>query len=43
MSRIRIESFSLSLDGYGAGPAQALQGRLVDQPSPPPAHWKGNS
>lgn len=25
MSRIRIESFSLSLDGYGAGPAQSLE------------------
>lgn len=28
MSRIRIESFSLSLDGYGAGPAQSLEDPL---------------
>lgn len=25
MSQLRIESFTLSLDGYGAGPAQSLQ------------------
>jgi dihydrofolate reductase len=28
MSRIRIESFTISLDGYGAGPAQDLQNPL---------------
>jgi dihydrofolate reductase len=28
MSRIRIESFTLSLDGYGAGPAQSLEDPL---------------
>jgi dihydrofolate reductase len=28
MSRLRVESFSLSLDGFGAGPAQSLEDPL---------------
>ncbi|CAG2147878.1 dihydrofolate reductase family protein [Cupriavidus numazuensis] len=28
MSRLRVNSFTLSLDGYGAGPAQSLQNPL---------------
>ena len=28
MSRLRVESFSLSLDGFGAGPAQSLENPL---------------
>ena len=34
MSRLRVESFSLSLDGYGAGPSQDLENPLgVNGPS----------
>ncbi len=28
MSKVRIESFTLSLDGYGAGPEQSLENPL---------------
>jgi hypothetical protein len=28
MSRLRVQSFALSLDGYGAGPGQDLQNPL---------------
>ena len=28
MSRLRVQSFSLSLDGYGAGPDQSLDNPL---------------
>lgn len=28
MSRLRVESFSISLDGFGAGPDQSLENPL---------------
>ena len=28
MSRVRVESFTISLDGYGAGPRQSLEAPL---------------
>lgn len=28
MSKLRVQSFSISIDGYGAGPEQSLQNPL---------------
>jgi hypothetical protein len=28
MAKLRVESFTLSVDGYGAGPNQSLENRL---------------
>ena len=31
MSRLKVQSFSISLDGYGAGPNQSLQNPLGER------------
>ena len=41
MSRVRVSGFSISLDGYGAGPAQSEQHPLGVRGSWPDARWRG--
>ena len=36
MSQIRVESFTISIDGYGAGPSQSLQNPLGSSTFPRP-------
>lgn len=38
MSRVRVNCFSVSLDGFGAGPNQSLENPLGER-GPEPHHW----
>ncbi|MHB0972538.1 MAG: nuclear transport factor 2 family protein [Thermoanaerobaculia bacterium] len=42
MTRVRVESFTISLDGYGAGPNQSLENPLGFAPFDHVHHQVGN-